>query len=194
LADFLLGVFSLVGIEQAHVPPEYAARHYLTFTFPYSHGFLTLLLWGTIAGFLVTRLSSGRARVFWVVALLVVSHFFLDGLVHVAGLPLAGENSPKFGLGLWKHMPLELCLETLMALVGMAIYWKTAGAAASAVSRYGIVAFVVLLTALTWTQLWIITPPQPAQLTTTWLTAPIVFAGIVWVLDRKRVAILAQTS
>jgi hypothetical protein len=64
-----------------------------------------------------------------------VSHFFLDGLVHVAGLPLAGENSPKFGVGLWKHMPLELCLETLMEFVAMAIYWKTAGAAASAVRR-----------------------------------------------------------
>src|ERR1700704_1299356 len=80
LADFLVGVFSLVGIEQAHVPPEYPVRHYLTFAFPYSHGFLALLLWGAIAGFLVTRLSSGRTRVFWVVALLVVSHFILDGL------------------------------------------------------------------------------------------------------------------
>lgn len=34
LADFLLGVFALFGLEQAHVPSDFASRHYLTFTFP----------------------------------------------------------------------------------------------------------------------------------------------------------------
>ena len=45
LADFLLGIFAALGLEQAHVPPDYASRHYLTFTFPYSHGLVSLLIW-----------------------------------------------------------------------------------------------------------------------------------------------------
>jgi hypothetical protein len=28
LADFLLGIFALMGLEQAHVPADYASRHY----------------------------------------------------------------------------------------------------------------------------------------------------------------------
>jgi len=44
LADFLLGIFAGLGIEHATVPRDYAHKHYLLFTFPYSHGLLTLLL------------------------------------------------------------------------------------------------------------------------------------------------------
>ena len=185
LADLLLGIFALLGLEQAHVPADYASRHYLTFTFPYSHGFVPLLLWGTLAGFLLSRMHrENRMRVFLIIAALVVSHFVLDGLVHVAGLPLAGENSPKFGLGLWKHMPAELGLETVMTLAGVTIYWRVAGD--SAVSRWGVTIFMVLLTALNWTQLFAVTPPAPAELIPTWIVAPLVFAAIPFTFDRKR--------
>jgi hypothetical protein len=187
LADFLLGIFALLGLEQAHVPADYASRHYLTFTFPYSHGLVPLLLWGTLAGFIISRFQAeDRTRVFLVIGALVLSHFLLDGLVHVAGLPLAGENSPRLGLGLWRHMPLELTLETLMAAAGVVIYWKLA--AASPVSRWGVMVFMALLTALTWTQLFATTPPTPGQLVPTWIVAPLVFSAIPWAFDRKRVA------
>ncbi len=33
LADFLLGIFAMMGFERAHVPTDFASRHYLTFTF-----------------------------------------------------------------------------------------------------------------------------------------------------------------
>jgi hypothetical protein len=187
LADFLLGVFALLGLEQAHVPADYASRHYLTFTFPYSHGLLSLLLWGILLGALLCWLDRrNRMRAFLVIAALVVSHFVLDGLVHVPELPLAGPNSFKVGLGLWNHMPLELCLETVMAIAGLALYWKLAGN--SATRRWGIAVFVLLLTALTWTQLWTVTPPTTSQLIPSWIVAPLLFAGIPYAFDRKRVA------
>lgn len=187
LADFLLGVFASMGLEQAHVPADYASRHYLTFTFPYSHGLLPLLLWGAIFGFLVSRLQRfERARVFLVVALVVLSHFLLDGIVHVAGLPLAGENSPKFGLGLWRDLPFELSLETLMTVAGVVLYLKFAAPVATVTSRYGIPLFMVLLAVLTWTQLFITTPPQPSQLIPNWIAAPLIFGALAYILDRKR--------
>lgn len=193
LADFLLGIFALMGLEQAHVPADYASRHYLTFTFPYSHGLVPLLLWGALFGLLVSRIQRlERRRVFLVVAAVVLSHFILDGLVHVAGLPVAGEHSPKFGLGLWNYMPLELTLETLMAVAGVVLYLKTAGGAASAWSRWGIPIFMALLTALTWTQLSITKPPDPAQLLSSWIAGPLLFGTVVYALDRKRA--LAQAT
>ncbi len=187
LADFLLGIFAFFGLEQAHVPSDYASRHYLTFTFPYSHGLLFLLVWGILLGSLLCWLDRRhRVRAFLVIAALVLSHFVLDGLVHVPELPLAGPNSFKVGLGLWNHMPLELCLETAMAIAGLAIYWKLAGN--STPHRWGVAIFVLLLTALTWIPLWAVTPPIPSQLIPGWILAPVVFAAIPYALDRKRVS------
>lgn len=187
LADFLLGIFAALGLEQAHVPPDFATRHYLTFTFPYSHGLVSLLLWGVLLGGVLCWLDRrSRKTAFLVILALVLSHFVLDALVHVPELPLLGENSPKLGLALWNHMPLELSLETLMAIAGIAIYWRLVGG--SKLSRWSIAIFMLLLTALTWTQLFITRPPIPAQLIPNWIVAPLVFAAIPYLLDRKRVA------
>jgi len=188
LADFLLGIFAALGLEHSTAPADYASKHYLLFTFPYSHGLLALGVWGIIAGFLVSRVYSFDAkRVLIVIALVVLSHYLLDGLVHVAGLPLAGEDSPKFGLGLWKHMPLELGIETVMSVVGIAVYWKLAGARRSAVARWGMALFVALVTALTWTQLAATEAPSSKQLAVSWIVVPLVFGVIAYALDRGRV-------
>ena len=40
LPDFLLGLFASAGWEDYQVPPDYASKHYLLFTFPFSHGLL----------------------------------------------------------------------------------------------------------------------------------------------------------
>ena len=187
LADFLLGVFAFFGLERAHVPPDFASRHYLTFTFPYSHGLLPLLFWGILLGTLLCwTYRQDRTRAFLVIAALVLSHFVLDGLVHVPELPLAGPNSFKIGLSLWNHLPLELSLETAMAIVGLLIYWKLSGNSAG--RRWGVAIFILLLTALTWTQLGTVTPPTPSQLVPSWIIAPLVFAAIPYALDRKRIA------
>lgn len=193
LCDFLLGIFALAGLEHATVPIDYAARRYLLFTFPYSHGLLLVLLWAAITGFLISRLvGSDRTRVLLVVAVVVVSHFVLDAVVHVAGLPLVGENSPKIGLALWNHLPLELTIETLMAILGVAIYLRVAGSDASPFSRYGMPIFVGVVTLLTWMQLFMTVPPKPTQLPVGWIVAPLLFSAIAYALDRKRVAQKAQ--
>jgi hypothetical protein len=188
LSDFLLGIFASLGLEHASVPESYATRHYLLFTFPYSHGLVALLLWSTIFGFLISRLYGFESRRIWlVVGLVGLSHFLLDGLVHIAGLPLLGQSSPKLGLGLWNHMPLELSLETLMTMAGIVVYWRLRGCERSKLSRYGMAAFAILVAGMTWTQLAVTQPPQAKELAVSWIAAPLVFAAIAWGLDRKRV-------
>jgi membrane-bound metal-dependent hydrolase YbcI (DUF457 family) len=188
LADFLLGIFASLGLEHTTVPADYARRHYLLFTFPYSHGFGALLLWSLLLGLLLSRALGFSCRRVWIViALVALSHFLLDGLVHVAGLPLLGQNSPKFGLALWNNMPLELSLETVMAAIGLLIYWGVCGSAQSRLSRYGIALFVLLVTAMTWTQLLLTTAPKPRQLSVSWIVVPVVFSAIAYGLDRGRV-------
>jgi hypothetical protein len=187
LADFLLGIFAALGMEQAHIPPDFAARHYLTFTFPYSHGMVALFAWGLLFGAVGCRIDrKGRIRAFWVLAGLVFSHFLLDGLVHTPELPLLTQSSPKIGLALWNHLPLELAIESLMALTGLVIYWGLKGG--TRVTRWGMATFVVLLTALTWTQLFSTRAPTHSQLVWSWIMAPFVFSAIPYAFDRKRVA------
>jgi hypothetical protein len=136
----------------------------------------------------ISRIYGIDGKRIWVVLVLVVlSHYLLDGIVHVAGLPLAGENSPKLGLGLWNHMRLELTIETLMAVIGVAMYWRLAGSSKSMVSRYGMAAFVALVTAMTWSQLGATAPPPAQQLKVAWIVAPVLFALVAYGLDRKRV-------
>jgi len=187
LADVLLGIFVLAGVEHVHVPADFASRHYLTFTFPYSHGLLSLAVWGGLFGFMISRMqpTADRRKVFVVVTALVLSHFFLDGLVHVVGLPLAGESSPKFGLALWSHLPLELTLESLMAALAAAMFFRTARV--SARSRWGISIFLAVLTAITWTQLWMVQPPAQSQLIANWVVGLPILSAIAYTLDRNRV-------
>jgi len=186
LADFLLGCFALAGLESAHVPADYAHRHYLTFTFPYSHGFVALVSWATLFAALAAGVHrSERKLVFVVVACVVFSHFVLDALVHVVGLPLLGDASPKLGLGLWRNMPLELVVETLLCVAGAVMFWRTAQG--SKRSRYGIAIFIAIFCALTWTPLAAHEPPQLGQLIPGWIATPLVLAGIAYAIDRKRV-------
>jgi hypothetical protein len=190
-ADFWLGIFAAFGLEQSHVPPDFATRHYLTFTFPYWHGLVALLLWGILLGAMLCWFDArNRWRAFFITAALVLSHFVLDGLVHVPELPLLGQNLRKFGLGFGYHLPFELTLESLMAGIGIAVYWSLRSGPKR--GRWGMTVFVLLLTALTWTQLWTVTPPTKAQLIPTWIIAPLVFSAVPYLFDRKRVA--AQTG
>jgi hypothetical protein len=91
LADFMLGIFAAQGLEQIHVPPDYASRHYLTFT-SLSHGLVPL--WSGARSWWVRLATQGSG----------VSRNFSGGLrfgrfalhsrrpVHVAGLPILGES------------------------------------------------------------------------------------------------------
>ncbi len=186
LADFLLGIFALLGLETAHVPPDYASHRYLTFTFPYSHGLLALTLWALLFAGVAARLHPAQRRVVFVVVTgVVLSHFVLDALVHVVGLPLAGASSPKVGLGLWQNKPLELGLETLLCVAGALLFWRTA--AGSARSRYGMAIFLAIFCALTWAPLASARAPEVSALVPGWIASPLLLAAVAFAIDRKRV-------
>jgi len=136
--DALLWVFVLLGLESVHFPSSLGGGRYLTFTFPYSHGFVASLAWSAIGVGLV-RMSGRSLRAGLVVGAAVFSHFLLDALVHVAGLPLLGDASYHVGLGLGRHAGPELAVEC--ALVGLG-WWLYCGAPGSArsVRRWGLAA------------------------------------------------------
>lgn len=123
LLDLVLWTLVLSGAETVTVPSDYAHQHYLIFDFPYSHGLLSACFWSLLGAAAVYLCAgkgrSGRARMAIVMAIAVLSHWILDVIVHVRGLPIVGDNSVKVGLALWSKMPLELILEGLMIVAGL---------------------------------------------------------------------------
>ena len=92
-------------------------------------------------------------------ALAVASHWFLDAVVHVPDLPLAGDDTRKIGLGLWNSIPLTFTVELALLGVGLALY-LTGGSRKHPVRRTWALGFTaVLATAYVFTTLG---PPPPS--------------------------------
>ncbi|MFI5233254.1 MAG: hypothetical protein ACHQSE_12165, partial [Gemmatimonadales bacterium] len=103
---------------------------------------------------------------------LVVSHWVLDYVTHVADLPLWPGTSPHFGLGLWHSIPGTFVVEGLLWIVGIALYLQPRRAK----SWIGPVAFWSLV--VTSTVIWASSPwapPPPSVSALAW------FALIGWI-------------
>ena len=129
-ADLLLWALVLVGVESVGAPLASGRARFFTFAFPYSHGALASAGWTLAAaalGWIVTRAGTpGRARLACALAIAVASHFLLDLVVHVPDLPVAGGESAKLGLGLWRAMPAALAVELAFAVAALAACMRRA--------------------------------------------------------------------
>jgi len=185
LPDFLLGWFVLAGLESYTAPNDYPSVHYLLFTFPWSHGLLADVAWAAIAG-MVAWTVARRKTAAAAVAVAVLSHFLLDGIVHVKGLPLAGNDGPVFGLGLWRHLPLELSIEAAMAALALWIY-RSAAKTGGSKRRVGMAVYIAALTAfLIVSQAGATEVPARGELIASWLAVLPAMSAIAFWLDRRK--------
>jgi hypothetical protein len=129
--DFALWSFVLMGWESVTIPADFSSTHQPEFVFPYSHSLLAAMAWSALAGAVTflwyPRLKEAKLRAAAFVALAVFSHWLLDALVHVSGLPLAGIASPKVGLGLWQNMAVALAVEGLITAIGLGLFLDRSG-------------------------------------------------------------------
>ncbi|HEY7637832.1 MAG TPA: hypothetical protein VH763_19970 [Gemmatimonadales bacterium] len=132
LADLLWGCFLLLGWEHVRIIPEAIGRTPFDFyDYPLSHSLLACLLWGVAVAAIYyswpTRDTSRHWQTAALVGAAVASHWPLDLLVHAPDLPLAGEDSAKFGLGLWAHPTVSMIVEILTLCAGLALYvaWRS---------------------------------------------------------------------
>lgn len=119
LVDIGFAVLLIPGIEAMRIIPGMSVMNPMDlYHMPYTHSLLGAVLWGLGFGALVWLATKRRAAAIGA-ALVVVSHWFIDWLVHIPDLTLVGAR-PKLGLGLWNHpaiaMPLEVALIALALL------------------------------------------------------------------------------
>lgn len=127
LVDLLWGVFLLLGWEHIRILPDDNPLLTLQFyDFPISHSLVGALGWGLAAAALYyswpTRDTTRHWQASALVGAAVAAHWLLDLVVHVPDLPLAGNDSSKLGLGLWRHPTLSVALELLLLGGGLALY------------------------------------------------------------------------
>ena len=134
LVDILWGVFLVFGWEHVRVLPDDNPLLTLQFyDYPISHSLVGGLAWGLVAAALYYSWPTRDTTRHWQASALVgaaaASHWLLDLIVHLRDLPLMGNDTPKLGLGLWRHVGLTIGLELLMLAAGSRSTCRAARAA-----------------------------------------------------------------
>lgn len=147
LVDWAFFGLLLTGTEAMRVTPGISVMNPMDlYHMPYTHSLLGSAVFAAAFGALVLGLTKSRAAGA-IAALAVLSHWFLDLLVHVPDLTLAG-SPPKLGLSLWNYPAIEMPLELGLTFGALWLYVRARQPAAL---RVGVLAAVLLvLQAVNW--------------------------------------------
>ncbi len=123
LVDFGFFAFVLTDIEHMRITPGISAMvPFDLYDMPYTHSLLGSLVWGMGFAGLILALSKNRYAAL-MGFLVVVSHWFLDVLVHIPDMTVTG-GEPKLGFGLWNHPWIEMPLELGILLASFLYYTR----------------------------------------------------------------------
>jgi hypothetical protein len=121
LVDWAFFALLLTGAEAMRVTPGISVMNPLDlYHMPYTHSLVGAGAWAAGFGALVWVATKNRSGAL-LGAAVVLSHWFLDWLVHVPDLTLAG-SPPKLGLGLWNHPTIEMPLELILTFGSLWLY------------------------------------------------------------------------
>jgi len=184
--DILFFPFVLLGIERLTIIPNYTeSTHFKLEYMPYTHSLLASFIWAALT-YYVFKTFTKKNSVALVMAVAVVSHWFMDLIVHTPDLPLWSDSSPKLGFGLWNHVVVSYVLEGALLFSGVWLYLQGTKAKTTG-GKYGMIVFAVVL--LIANSLNLFGPPpgdSKVVLALTGISGYFVFALVAFWLDRKR--------
>ena len=144
LVDFGFFGLMLIGVEKMRVDPGISVMNPMDlYHMPYTHSLLGTAIWAAAFGAIIWLASRNRTGAM-IGAAVVLSHWFLDLLVHVPDLTLWGSE-PKLGLGLWNYPAIEIPLELGLTFGALIFYMmRTRAVAGSARLAVGLLALLLL--------------------------------------------------
>jgi hypothetical protein len=119
--DLLWPFLVLAGIERLSLAPQGAIFPLIFDYYPWSHSLLFAIIWSLVVGGVYWCLRRDR-RVSVVIGALVLSHWFLDLVVHLPDLPLWPVGATLLGFGLWNTPFVALALEFTLLAGGVTLY------------------------------------------------------------------------
>ena len=184
--DVCWSVLVMLHVEKLRIIPGFTEGSPLDLYYmPFTHGLLgALILAMVFAGIASLFFTAPRAKVFWVLAAAVFSHWLLDLIVHVPDLPL-WQNTMKVGFGLWRWAWISLPLELAVMAAGAWIY---VGVMPARKSDFWLWLFVAAMAAL---ELYNQFAPPPQDTTTMAVMALAAYgllAALAALADRSRAA------
>lgn len=117
----------LLALHLEYVEPVHPGYGGLIIHADYTHSILGALLLAAILG--LAFLPRWGRRVSTVIALVVMSHWVLDLIVHRPDMPILPGNAgdlPRFGFGLWTQPKVSAVMELLLVAIGSLMYWRAA--------------------------------------------------------------------
>lgn len=197
LLDIIFFPLTLIGIERFNLIENYTqSTHFELLHMPYSHSLLAVTLWSLLSFFIIKLLirlkKKNSSKIALIVTIAVMSHWWLDFIVHTPDLPILPTSSAKYGLGLWQNAMITYVLEAILLIAGFCLYMKSTkklGIQKTFVAKFGMLIFVLLL--LMVNVLNIFGPLSPDEtkesVATSGVIAYFIFAGIVYLLEKKRI-------
>jgi membrane-bound metal-dependent hydrolase YbcI (DUF457 family) len=184
-ADLLWPNLVLAGVERVEVDAGATVVTPLAFVhYPWSHSLLALSVLGLVAAGLWRLVRAGRYESALVVLATILSHWFVDLVVHRPDLPLAPGDGPRLGLGLWNSLPATLAVEGGLLAVGLSLYLRSSRAR-DRVGTAGLGVLVVFLAAVYLASVFGPPPPSPAAVAWVAQSMWLLVAWGAWV-DRHR--------
>jgi hypothetical protein len=173
LVDWGFFALATVGVEKMRVVPGATAMNPLDlYHMPYTHSLFATALWAL--GFALLLLAWRRDLLTAAIGgAVVLSHWFLDLLVHRPDLTLAG-GEPRLGLGLWNYPSIAIPLELLITVAAFVLYLRrTKGPVAPPLI---LISLLFAMQSLNW-----FGPPPETAGPALYLTALAAFALATWV-------------
>ena len=184
-ADLLWPVLVLAGVEVVRIHPGDTAVTPLEFVhYPISHSLLALCAWGLVFAGAYGAVRRAGVRPMLVVALLVVSHWFLDVLVHREDMPLGLGDGVKYGLAVWNSRPHTFAFEFGSLAAGVGLYGRCTRAR-DRIGHWGFIGYVAFLCLIYLASFFGPPPPDVAAVAWTCVAMWLLVAWAAW-FDRHR--------
>ena len=142
-ADLLWPDLILLNIEKVRIQPEDAKFPLDFIYYPFSHSLLMSIFWAAVFGLIYWLIKKDRVSA-TVLGICVLSHWFLDLIVHKPDLPLYPGSSVLLGFGLWNWPWLTALTEGIIFFTGMIFYLQTTRARNPA-GKWGFWLMIILL-------------------------------------------------
>jgi len=190
--DLLWPSLLLLDIEHVVISPGITkVMPYDFIDYPISHSLIMVVGWGFILA-LLAKFMFKNLKYSIIIFLCVISHWFLDLIVHRPDLPIIPGDSTLLGFGLWNYPFLTALIEGVIFIAGVFLYLK-ATSSKNNHGKYGLIVLIALFITIQVGSM--LGPPPPSVSAIAWVgQSQWLFVILAFYVDKNRIATNYQTE